>query len=289
MLLKLVILAAVGLTTVGAFAPHSIITRKAKNFGPLCAMQGPAPSNIILQSFKDRQALKIISGLKNFDANSVARVVKAASAGGANFVDIACNEDLVRLARSLSDLPVCVSAVEPGAFVSAVEAGASMVEIGNYDGFYSEGRVFSAEEVLRLTRQTRSILGDRIPLSVTVPHTLPLDEQVSLAIELEAAGASIIQTEGGMPMKPSTGGLQGLIEKAAPTLAATAAISKAVNIPTMAASGISHLTAPLALAAGAAGVGVGSAVNKLNTDIAMVAAVREIREAMAKESARVRR
>jgi len=41
-----------------------------------------------------------------------------------------------------------------------------------------------------------------------------------------------------MPMKPSAGGMQGLIEKAAPTLAATAAISQAVGIPTMAASGI---------------------------------------------------
>ena len=39
---------------------------------------------------------------------------------------------------------------------------------------------------------------------------------------LEKAGADIIQTEGGMPMKPSAGGIQGLIEKAAPTLAATA-------------------------------------------------------------------
>ncbi len=38
----------------------------------------------------------------------------------------------------------------------------------------------------------------------------------------------------------------------------------------MAASGISYLTAPLALAAGASGVGVGSAINKLNSDIAMV-------------------
>lgn len=71
-------------------------------------------------------------------------------------------------------------------------------------------------------------------------------------------------------------GLQGLIEKAAPTLAATAAISNAVRIPTMAASGISSLTAPLALAAGAAGVGVGSAVNKLNSEVAMLAAVRAV-------------
>jgi len=50
-----------------------------------------------------------------------------------------------------------------------------------------------------------------------------------------------------------------------------AAISRAVSIPVMAASGISAVTAPLALAAGAAGVGVGSAVNKLNSDIAMLA------------------
>ena len=53
-----------------------------------------------------------------------------------------------------------------------------MVEIGNYDGFYAEGRVFSAEEVLKLTKQTRALLGSQIPLSVTVPHTLPLDAQV---------------------------------------------------------------------------------------------------------------
>jgi hypothetical protein len=40
---------------------------------------------------------------------------------------------------------------------------------------------------------------------------------------------------------------------------------------------------------GAAGVGVGSAVNKLNTDIAMIAAVRQIRESMATDRSRSRR
>jgi len=251
-----------------------------------CASESPILPSVVLQPFQQKTALKVISGLKNFDSDSVSKVVRAAAAGGATHVDIACSAELVRLARSLTDLPICVSAVDPQGFVAAVEAGANMVEIGNYDGFYGEGRIFSAEEVLQLTRETRRILGDRIPLSVTVPHTLALADQVALALDLEAAGADIIQTEGGMPMKPSTGGLQGLIEKAAPTLAATAAISKAVGIPTMAASGISYLTAPLALAAGAAGVGVGSAVNKLNSDIAMVAAVRQIREAM--HEARVR-
>lgn len=55
------------------------------------------------------------------------------------------------------------------------------------------------------------------------------------------------------------GGVQGAIERAAPTLAAAHAISRAVSIPVMAASGLSDITAPMALAAGARGVGVGSA------------------------------
>ena len=59
------------------------------------------------------------------------------------------------------------------------------------------------------------------------------------------------------------GGVQGAIERAAPTLAAAHAISRAVNIPVMAASGLSDVTAPMALAAGARGVGVGSAGEEL--------------------------
>lgn len=41
------------------------------------------------------------------------------------------------------------------------------------------------------------------------------------------------------------------------------AISRAVKIPVMCASGLNDVTAPLALAAGARGVGIGSMVNKL--------------------------
>ena len=37
---------------------------------------------------------------------------------------------------------------------------------------------------------------------------------------------------------------------------------------------------PLAIAAGAAGVGIGSAINQLNDEVAMVAAVRRLVEAL---------
>ena len=160
-------------------------------------------------------ALKIISGLTNYDPQRVVAVVKAADQGGATLVDIAADADLVRLAKAATTLPICVSAVKPEAFLAPV-----------------------------------------------------------------AAGADLIQTEGGTSSHPTHPGPLGLIEKAAPTLAAAHAISRAVQVPVLCASGLSDVTAPLAIAAGAAGVGVGSAVNKLDNALAMVAVVRQLVESL---------
>ncbi len=235
------------------------------------------------KAFVQHRALKIISGLNNFDPVRVAATIKAADLGGATFVDIAADPTLIQMARQLTSLPLCVSAVEPQKFVTAVAAGADLIEIGNFDSFYAQGRIFGAAEVLALTQQTRSLLP-QITLSVTVPHTLDLDQQVQLAEALVVAGADLIQTEGGTSSQPTHPGTLGLIEKAAPTLAATYEIARAVEVPVLCASGISNVTAPLAIAAGAAGVGVGSAVNQLNSDLAMIAAVRSLAEALTKTS-----
>ncbi|MBD2496220.1 DUF561 domain-containing protein [Nostoc sp. FACHB-280] len=231
------------------------------------------------RAFINRRVLKVISGLHNFDGDRVAAIIKAAEIGGATFVDIAADPAIVAMAKSLINLPVCVSAIEPEKFVQAVAAGADLIEIGNFDSFYAQGRRFEAEEVLALTQQTRALLPE-ITLSVTVPHILELDQQVQLAEELVKAGADIIQTEGGTSSQPAHSGTLGLIEKAAPTLAAAYEISRAVSVPVLCASGISNVTAPLAISAGAAGVGVGSAINQLNSEVAMIAAVRGLVEAL---------
>lgn len=231
------------------------------------------------QALAHQTALKIISGLTNFNAAHVVDIVKAADQGGATFVDIAADAELVRLAKAATTLPICVSAVDPAAFLAPVAAGADLIEIGNFDAFYAQGRRFEAPEVLDLTRRTRALLPE-IPLSVTVPHILALDEQVALAEALVAAGADIIQTEGGNSSQPTHPGTLGLIEKAAPTLAAAYEISRALSVPVLCASGLSDVTAPMAIAAGAAGVGVGSAVNKLDNPLAMVAVVRKLAESL---------
>ncbi len=234
-------------------------------------------------ALQQRKALKVISGLNNFDKTNVTSVIKAAQAGGATFVDIAADTDLIRHVRQLIDLPICVSAVEPELLAQAVEAGADLVEIGNFDSFYAQGRRFEALEVLELTEKTRSLLPE-ITLSVTVPHILPLDQQVQLAENLVKAGANIIQTEGGTSSQPTHPGTLGLIEKAAPTLAAAYSISRAVNVPVLCASGLSDVTIPMAIATGASGVGVGSAINKLDNELAMIAAVRSLVEALNTET-----
>ena len=120
---------------------------------------------------------------------------------------------------------------------------------------------------------------------MTVPHVLPLDSQAQLALDLVDRGVDLIQTEGGTSSHPMSPGTLGLIEKASPTLAATAAITSALkesnlDVPVICASGLSEVTVPMAIAVGANGVGIGSAINKLNTELAMIATVKGLRQAL---------
>ena len=236
------------------------------------------------KSIQNRSLLKVISGLNNFNAESVSRIAKAAGIGGADLLDVACEPELVQMALETSYLPVCVSSVEPKLFPDAVKAGASIIEIGNFDSFYPDGRFFSANEVLALAVESRRLLPE-VVLSVTVPHILPLDSQAQLALDLVDVGVDLIQTEGGTSSHPISPGTLGLIEKASPTLAGTFAIFSALResnnlVPIICASGLSEVTVPMAISVGANGVGIGSVVNKLNSELAMIATVKAIRHSL---------
>ncbi len=238
----------------------------------------------IQEELSHKSLLKVISGLNNFEIQSVKKISQAAFLGGADLIDIACKPELVESAIEISTLPICVSSVDPKSFINSVKAGASLIEIGNYDSFYEQGITFSEEKVLNLTKETKDILPN-VPLSVTVPHTIPIDRQVDLAVKLVFEGADIIQTEGGKASNPYNSGIQGLFEKSVPTLAATFAINKeferqSIHIPIMSASGLSEVTCPLALSCGASAVGVGSVVNKLNDLISMIAVIRGLKESL---------
>ncbi|KAG5537184.1 hypothetical protein RHGRI_024573 [Rhododendron griersonianum] len=82
-------------------------------------------------------------------------------------------------------------------------------------------------------------------------------------------------------MEPRQGGrIRSVVTLATPTLASAYSISRAVKIPVMCSSGLSSVTAPMPITAGASGVGVGSAINKLNDVVAMIAEVRSIADSL---------
>jgi len=137
-----------------------------------------------------------------------------------------------------------------------------MVEIGNYDSFYGQGNTFTADDIIRMTTETKKLLPST-PLSVTIPHNIPLNEQITLAKILESIGADILQTEGKMSVHSTNLGVHELLEIATPTIASSYTLSRAVGIPIICSSGLTDVTAPLAIAAGAKGVGIGSMVSNI--------------------------
>ena len=93
----------------------------------------------IQEELSHKSLLKVISGLSNFETQSVKQISEAAFLGGADLIDIACKPELVESAIEISSLPICVSSVDPKLFINSVKEGASLIEIGNYDSFYEQG------------------------------------------------------------------------------------------------------------------------------------------------------
>jgi putative N-acetylmannosamine-6-phosphate epimerase len=234
-----------------------------------------------IESFKraldEKRAVKIIAGIDNFDVENVKKVVIAASNSGASAVDICADPDIIAMVRNLTDLPVFVSSVDPEELAHAVALGADAVELGNFDALYKNGMSFSAEQVLNLAKRTKELVGDTF-LCVTIPGELEIGEQVELARALEELGIDLIQTEGHFSNESPSNGVRGLIERAELTISNTIELSRNIELPIMTATGINPTTASLAFAAGASAIGCGSCVNKLDSEIAMLAVSRSLVE-----------
>lgn len=235
-----------------------------------------------IESFKralaEKRAVKIIAGIDNFDTESIKKVVKAASNSGASAIDICANPDIIAMARSMTDLPLFVSSVEPQELAHAVALGADAIELGNFDALYKKGVSFSASQVLSLAKRTLELIDEEIFFCVTIPGELEIAEQVELARELEALGVDLIQTEGHFSNEAPSNGVRGLVERAELTLSNTIELSRNIELPIMTATGINPTTAALAFAAGASAIGCGSCVNKLDSEISMIAVSRSLVE-----------
>ena len=234
-----------------------------------------------IESFKraldEKRAVKIIAGIDNFDVEKVKKVVKSASNSGASAIDICSDPDIISMARQMTDLPLFVSSVDPEELAHAVALGADAVELGNFDALYKKGISFSAEQVLNLAKRTKELVEGTF-FCVTIPGELEIAEQIELARSLEELGVDLIQTEGHFSNENPSNGVRGLIERAELTISNTIELSRNIEIPIMTATGINPTTASLAFAAGASAIGCGSCVNKLDSELSMLAVCKSLVE-----------
>lgn len=230
------------------------------------------PKQQIMTLLQEKRLVKVITGIDNHDLEQVARVTSAATQAQAGAVDVAADKAVIETARANTTLPVFASAVRPQALADALAWGADAVEIGNFDALYQDGFYLSAEDVLKLTEDTLALVPQGTVLSVTVPGHLTQDAQVRLAQRLETMGVAMLQTEGASRVVTLEKTVEVLCgeDKLRLTLENTRALSQAVRIPVMTASGIAPDNVREAFAAGASAVGVGSAVNKLASQAQMI-------------------
>ena len=238
-----------------------------------------------IDSFKKdlaaKRAVKIIAGIDNFDIDRVKSVVIAADRAKASAVDVSANEEIIKMAKENTTLPVFVSSIVPEDLAMAVKAGADAIEIGNFDALYKKGMRMSAMEILDIVKETLALIKkSNVFVCVTVPGHIAIADQINLAKELEALNVDLIQTEGAATVEAQSKGARGLLETAEVSIANTIELARNVEIPVMTASGLTTTTVPMALAAGASAVGVGSCVNKLKSDIEMIAAATAIVESV---------
>jgi hypothetical protein len=199
----------------------------------------------------------------------------------ATCIDISAREDIVTEAVATSqNTAIVVSSVNVAELIRAEELGADVLELGNFEALHDEGIFPSANQVYDWASELMSAREHAL-VSITIPGHLSVAEQVALAQKLEVLGVDILQTEGASLVEAKSAAVLGQIEKASLTLANTIEISKAVSQTfILTASGITPDTAKLAIAAGAHGIGVGKYVNRLESSIEMMAAIKALQYAV---------
>lgn len=234
----------------------------------------------ILNSIKNKNLVKVISGIKNYDKEKTLNIVKAAEFGGATAVDICDDSEIIKAVKSKVKTPVFVSSVDAKKLIDAANLGADALEIGNFEGFYAEGRMFTPSEILQIAKTVKNNVSNDVIISCTIPATLEVENQIKLADELLEIGIDLIQTEGFAPLAPSSDRSDSSytdVLKASSTLTNTLELSK--NVPganIMSASGITPNTAALAIAMGACGIGVGNYISQTSDVNEMANRVKEV-------------
>nr|YP_009296437.1 hypothetical protein Thor_080 [Thorea hispida]AOM65372.1 hypothetical protein Thor_080 [Thorea hispida]ARX95934.1 hypothetical protein [Thorea hispida]UNJ79059.1 hypothetical protein [Thorea hispida] len=209
----------------------------------------------IRDKINKKQALKVVIGLNNFNVSKIIQKVKAAEIAKATYVDVAANSIILHEIRKKSSIPICVSSIDFSELYRCFQAGADLLEIGNFNVFYKKDIMLSAQQIISLADKLIK-KAPNATICVTVPCYVSLAKQVDIAKRLEKLGVYMIQTEG----YSNTGKLPLVrsLKNASLSLSSTYILSQNVQIPVISASKINPLSASTAILAGAYGVAIGS-------------------------------
>nr|WGH13750.1 hypothetical protein Ycf23 [Lophurella pseudocorticata] len=236
-------------------------------------------SNIQLyNSFKSKKVIKVITGIHNTNIYQIAQIAEAANLANATYLDVSAHAKIVKFLKSFSSLPLCISSIDPIDIYNCVLAGADLVEVGNYDTFYSRGIYINSFQLIKLVKEIKYLVGN-IDMCVTIPYHLHLNEQIKLAKDLTDLGVNILQTEGVFINNVSKS-VSNLTNSLSSSLVSTYFLSKYVDIPVITASGITSLFASMPMKYGASGIGIGSAIKYNENVIDMVNVINEVKSSI---------
>ncbi|MFN8671956.1 MAG: DUF561 domain-containing protein [Candidatus Sericytochromatia bacterium] len=210
---------------------------------------------------EEKRLFKLIAGMENFNQENVRMVVNSATLGKANAIDISADsENIDWVKENHTGLIVFVSSLSIHMLAVAKDWGADVLELGNFDALYARGKSISSEEVINLTRELRAIAGNT-PICISIPGNMSINDQVSLAVQVQAAGADMLQIENLSYESDYDNAKE---------------ISKSVEIPVILSGKLDASKVEKAMSTGVNGIGIGNAVNKKETLPEMVEEVKAI-------------
>nr|YP_009402793.1 hypothetical protein [Compsopogon caeruleus]ARX96142.1 hypothetical protein [Compsopogon caeruleus] len=202
----------------------------------------------------------------------VQNIIKASEIAQATYIDIAADTNIIFLASQFTHLPLCISSIIPDQIYKCVDIGIEIVEIGNFDAYYNKGMIFNVKDIKNLSRTIRRRLPN-IHLCVTLPYIISIKEQIELAKYLEFIGVNSIQIEGNINHRYDRLNQRLPLNRYNSTLINTYSLSRIVNIPIIAASGLNLSSAYIAQSYGASCIGIKTAIiqeTTLNKKIDMI-------------------
>jgi nicotinate-nucleotide pyrophosphorylase len=161
-----------------------------------------------------------------------------------------------------------VSSLSIESLLKAKENGADVLELGNFDALYSKGKSITKEEIINLTRELRSRVGKDTVLCITVPGNVSIKEQIDVALQLQAAGADILQIEN----LNYNSDYKNAVE-----------IVKIVEIPVILSGKIDSKKVEKAISTGVNGIGIGNAIRNKGSLHDMTEEVKSLMKVLNKE------